>query len=104
MRVIAFVLAVLINFLILEPCADFPDYEENENHVQLQDTHQHNSNAKDDCTAFCVCSCCGVSLQVPELFFYEKAELPKTYVSASFRYSTFYKSLICFNIWEPPIA
>lgn len=102
MKVVTFVLAVFIGFLALQPCSDGDVHAEDEKHVQVGDTHSHNSNAQDDCSAFCICICCGANIQLASATIFYQVKEPKVFSTRLFGYTSFYKSYFSNSIWEPP--
>ncbi|NIJ43735.1 hypothetical protein FHR24_000174 [Wenyingzhuangia heitensis] len=104
MRAIAFVLAVFICLLALNPCADKEPHAEDEKYVQVGDTHSHNSDAQDDCSAFCICLCCGASVQLVSVIFFDELKEIELFSTRVFGYKSFYKSYYSNSIWEPPIV
>ena len=102
MKVIAFVLAVFISFLALQPCADANVHAEDEKNVQIDDTHSHNSDAQDDCSAFCICICCGATVQLASVTIFHQIKEVKVFSTRLFGYTSTYKSYFSNSIWEPP--
>lgn len=104
MRALSFVLAVFISFLVLHPCGDIDVHTHDEKSAQVEDTHSHNSNAQDDCSAFCICSCCGISMELATIFFYNAVTVEKEHASSNFKHVSFYKGCFSDVSWEPPIV
>lgn len=103
MRVIPFVLVLFISFLIVQPCADTDVHRYDEISMHKEDTHSHNSDSQDNCSAFCVCACCGTSMQMTSVFFYKSIQDDVILTESPFGYQSFYKSYSSSNIWDPPI-
>jgi hypothetical protein len=66
MKTIAYILSIYLLFLGLFPCSDeFQELGESEL-VTLQESHSHNDSdcADDNCSPFCVCSCCQIQVHL----------------------------------------
>lgn len=104
MKPIAFVLAVFVCLLALKPCADKEVHAEDEKYVQIDDTHSHSSDAQDDCSAFCICICCGAVVEFVSVKNIHQTKEIKAFSTRMFGYKSFYKSYYSNSIWEPPIG
>lgn len=104
MKPVAFVLGVFICLLALKPCADEDIHAEDEKYVQIDDTHSHNSDAQDDCSTFCICICCGATVELAITKSFEQTKELEMFSDRLFGYTSFYKSYYSNSIWEPPIV
>ena len=66
--------------------------------------HEHHNNAcgDDDCTPFCICSCCSMALDVPTKLPFLVKYLPPTPAKLPISYSNFLPSNFHHSIWQPP--
>jgi hypothetical protein len=95
-RIIAFLLAIGILALAVIPCSDGDACADDSHSVTLVD-----NGGMEQCTPFCICSCCSAHIQLTYLF-----DIPLT----SFAHGTgvitpyFQKPLLpgSSNIWQPP--
>ena len=104
MRFFAFMLSIFILTMALMPCDDAIEYTifQNESLIQFENhSHDHPQGEADGCTPFCICTCCGASVDIPsvtELIVIKKkdfAELCSNYVlNYSFDFIE--------GIWHPP--
>jgi len=108
MKVFSYILALYMVVLFIMPCADMYERESFQNHnhseeLVHQDSHDH-SEAKDICSPFCLCGCCGmvsgIVLQwnVYNLVKAKTFDLPKPTVY----YTSILISRDLERIWQPP--
>jgi hypothetical protein len=68
MRISALILSLIILCLAVYPCGDADTCidEQRSGTANVSDTdHDHSSREQDNCTPFCVCSCCATHIQLP---------------------------------------
>ena len=90
--------------LAIVPCADasvsrvIPIEKTDCDHSDDKHTDNH-----DDCSPFCSCDCCGMSVVVPVLQWFETTDFEQNHIY-SFYYSFQYSFDYLGGIWYPPIA
>ncbi|MCG8328289.1 MAG: hypothetical protein MI974_11420 [Chitinophagales bacterium] len=114
-KYLAIILSILVSMSIIQPCSDSrgcgSDVSivkncDSHDHCQQQDNKRsdddHQGNAEDDCSPFCICACCHapVLLSVPVLPSAPVA-LQATHVSIHFDDHTLE---FIPSIWQPPRA
>jgi hypothetical protein len=84
---------------ILEVANHFFDIEHQ--HVSSHDKHSNNC-GDDTCTPFCVCSCCSVSINIPNNTIFPNKHIPLISSKLHTYNSSFYPSGFLTSIWQPP--
>ena len=109
MRIIAFILSFVVLSISLVPCTDglathsHEDtseailHEHDHNHVD----HDHSEESSDDCPPFCSCTCCGVSITIPENDQWTLINNTPQF-SYTFHYSIHYDYTFSEGQWHPP--
>ena len=83
--------------ITVAPCSDFHESkntERTEKHNHSEDEHH------DDCSPFCVCDCCSISVVNSEMIVELEEKTSKSIVY--FHYSFDYSFDYYFNVWNPP--
>ncbi len=98
------VFATYLLFLSALPCADKNDCNEiAKTEIQKSTNHQKHNNENENCSPFCICACCGVSVtQINPTDF--TVELVNYFTSKNnfISYKFTYSSINFCNIWQPP--
>lgn len=63
--------------------------------------HDHSEDKEDDCTPFCTCQCCGMSLKFEEVIHLESIKIVSNY-RYSFSFSFLYSHDHSSSLWHPP--
>jgi hypothetical protein len=102
---IRFIFAIYILFLSVSPCNDqeiHADEQNSETGISITNAnHNHNDDAEDACTPFCICSCCAASIQLTHITSISFAPpIHNTAVNTAY----FEKPLLSNikSIWQPP--
>jgi hypothetical protein len=84
------------------PCADVDECNNNfETMASIGVGHEKHSHDKEDCTPFCVCSCCATSIFfAPSVQHKIENKLFQNTVYPLYKIS--YSSSISLSIWQPP--
>jgi len=98
MKIFAIILSMAIFSMALVPCADGLVGQGHEI-ASVGDGHEHHE--EDDCTPFCSCDCCSVSVTVPQIPVLPVVEVEPNF-SFSFLYSFHYSFDYEQGIWRPP--
>lgn len=99
MKLIAFILSIFIFTLSVTPCSDGKTCDDINNAEMPH--HDHSEDKKDDCSPFCVCTCCGSSFLESEIE--TKPILSKApFFKFDFHYSFSYFFSYNDKIWHPP--
>lgn len=110
MKIATYIFTTYMLALSLVPCGDsgsgiteiashFFDLEQR----QLSDHEQHSNDCDDDtCSPFCVCSCCSISINVPNNTFLLDRHIPLISQKLVSYDSNFYPSGFSNSIWQPP--
>lgn len=98
MKIIIYILALTIFGLSVYPCSDGLHCEQE----QEMASHNHSEDEKDDCSPFCVCSCCSISINVPSSTFLFDRHIPLISQKLVSYDSNFYPSGFSNSIWQPP--
>ncbi|MCC6688062.1 MAG: hypothetical protein IT268_03305 [Saprospiraceae bacterium] len=104
MKIFAFLFSFYILALSVVPCTDQAgcgfQTEQTDNHSK-EEGHHHDSESKDHCTPFCVCTCCS---QAFNHNFYKSAitERKEGVTHECPAYTSSFISEIFFQIWQPP--
>lgn len=100
MRLFCFIFALYVAALAVMPCGDNEDCTQSKLQIELADDHSEHEHESEMCTPFCICSCCGTSLQVANIFNFEivtavtSKPLPTSYTDSI--------QEISLSIWQPP--
>ncbi len=106
MKLFCFIFYIYLVFLSVLPCSDREECAKNnkiEQTVFAANHHQYSHQAE-QCTPFCICSCCGVNgfeLQTPLFKFTEKKGFINKEKQNSI-YAFVYSNEFTSNIWQPP--
>ena len=106
MKNVAFILVFYLMGMMMLPCSDAYNEcrsaQQRQARVEVADDHSHRSDANDNCSPFCNCSCCHTTID--NKFLTKKEEGPKpVYEELKFLFrdqsfvSNYYGS-----IWQPP--
>lgn len=98
MKIFAIILSLTIFSMSLVPCADGAVSIHDDASVVDENHDQHE---EDDCTPFCSCDCCSVSVTVPQIPILPVVEVEQNYYFSflySFHYSFDYEQ----GVWRPP--
>ncbi len=102
MKIFAFILAFTILALSVMPCMDGGLANNGSTKVEISKTDNHNEhNDTDDCSPFCICSCCSTTISSHTLsfnYFDKLVFLAKKY--SAFKSSNY--SNVSISIWQPP--
>ncbi len=105
MKFFCFIFSIFLLILSVLPCNESVEcYDISKTIISQTDSHNNHTHETDQCTPFCICTCCGVyffQIQTPFLSSKENVvvldnEKLKTV------YSFFYKQNISSKIWQPP--
>ncbi len=103
------IIAVYLFVLALLPCGDggggmveaLNHWLEVEHEHAVAD-HQHSNDCSDDdCSPFCFCSCCSISIVTPSAVVVSEIVKAEFTLQPSF-YSDFIPSTFDFSVWQPP--
>lgn len=98
--------------LSVQPCRDSLLPRDGQGHVIQKVAHIDQSpsdsrdESNDECSPFCVCSCCGIN-PVPTIVFSVPVTIPKGHEIAPQvfpQYTTPYQLTHSYSIWQPPKA
>lgn len=112
MRIVTYIFVAYLLFLSVQPCKDSLLPRDNQGHPVQKVAHldplsqDTDSDSNDDCSPFCVCSCCG-SNPAQTIVYSVAVTSPKTVEHASSDFSHYkapYESTRSFSIWQPPKA
>ncbi len=102
MKTFAITLSLYILVLSFVPCGDGRECNEIEEvKISASSDHDHHKHDEENCTPFCICSCCGtsmISLNIPEIL----SEIEQVYVIDFPVYIESPLSVTYFHIWQPP--
>jgi hypothetical protein len=92
--------AMYLLVLLILPCKDNCDHSTHEAPKTVEQAHNHHQQEKDNCTPFCVCSCCATPVIVQAILPFQ---LGKPAIGSN--HSSFYTSFSSAyfgSIWQPP--
>ena len=96
--------AFYILTISLLPCTDTADCNDHNLVAEIDNSnHQKDSNNTEQCSPFCICSCCGITtvqLQIPLLTFTNHIYFAK--VKQTIFYQLYTPTNNYNNIWQPP--
>ncbi len=104
MKIVAFILSILILVMSVRPCSDgstISSCESAEYSGCHHDTGDQRGGVEDDCSPFCVCQCCGITLFMPD-FIPSYEVLDDFHFGYSFLYSFDYSFDYSTGVWHPP--
>lgn len=99
-KIISFILSIYILGLGLSPCTDNVQGCNHEH--ELPSGHDHHDDSKDTCTPFCVCSCCGTFISIPEDGFTFVQPSNEILTEINNYYSSSYSFVYNGGVWHPP--
>jgi hypothetical protein len=106
MKLWAFFMAMYILLLSVVPCSDIHnDCINNSSQLQLTQTQNHNQHEDhtDHCSPFCMCSCCGSTLQCISISVIKIKNPFEVHISKEgIKYSLNAISNFYGSIWQPP--
>ncbi len=81
------------------PCSDGHTCDEDNQSISLE--HSHTEDEKDHCSPFCVCSCCGMKMNIESITRFYKLIV---YLNSKceFNYSFLYYFSFNKAVWHPP--
>ncbi|MBL7841908.1 MAG: hypothetical protein JNJ75_17305 [Cyclobacteriaceae bacterium] len=82
------------------PCSDNQNHEDGTEQTVSTAEHQHSSDESDQCTPFCVCSCCNTHVNEPSFFGFVSASAAFSEQHAG--YTPAFIPSISQSIWQPP--
>lgn len=106
-------LACYITLLACMPCADAMPMMQSSHDTEITEfdldgevtsddtAHTHDHEHHDTCTPFCVCLCCGLSINIVDLPVIA-SDIISSVFQYSFSYSTLYHLLTVTSMWHPP--
>jgi hypothetical protein len=102
MKWIGFLMSVYMLALSFFPCGDVSECDvQRLVSISAASDHQHHSHSGEQCTPFCTCSCCAVSVVLKQVSPFELR--PFKHISPSY---SFYRPSHCeeisVGIWQPP--
>lgn len=103
-KMTSLILALYTLVLSLVPCSDDISIISGGDHSisSIEDhSHSHESETQDSCTPFCICQCCGSSINLPLYAFIssnKKVVNSKKYPNYISSYSFVFKE----GVWHPP--
>lgn len=97
-------LTMYLMVLLSIPCSDTSDKcDDNITNHELIKNHEHNTNKDDNCSLFCYCNCCNISITN---FYFKTIEIKNTKTTFLNRkiFFTNYNTVSSYygNIWNPP--
>ena len=108
MKLFASILAIMVFSLAVLPCSDEASGEKEHHHSELDHSvnlehppHNHSDGTPDDCPPFCVCECCGTTVELVDKVVLDDIDTP-FYTTYSFYYSSSYSYNFSRGIWVPP--
>ena len=103
MKPISFVLIFYILFLLTQPCQDVFAAPKGVNVAADVQQTEHEEKESDECSPFCICSCCSLNVGYHSL---TSVVEPKSSISAHRINSTIYcephRNNFSDSIWQPP--
>ncbi len=100
MKIIAFILSIFVFVSAVTPCSDGKTCDEL-GRAEMPH-HDHSEDENDDCSPFCVCTCCGSTFLESKISI--TPFLATThFFKFDFHYSFFYAFSYKEKIWHPPI-
>ena len=103
MRWVATIFLFYFMALFTVPCSDAKNSCKDDKPVAKEQTHSHNRDHDDNCTPFCLCTCCSVSIDT-FVFIPHKFNIPIQTFSTkktAIRDILFTSNYLS-NIWQPP--
>ncbi len=71
MKILAFILSIYILALNFTPCEDSKSLDSLDNtEISLATDSEHDHNALDLCSPFCICQCCQISIDIVDFYAY----------------------------------
>lgn len=109
MKALSFILIVYIMFLVVQPCQDYVAMSDDCIGNETQTAHFGNGSGDesegDDCSPFCVCSCCSHSVAYHKLFSGVSSEVKVVpIIPSKANYTNRYSKAHQNSIWQPPKA
>ncbi|MET7001448.1 DUF6660 family protein [Chitinophaga defluvii] len=103
MKWFALTLVFYLSALLLVPCSDAINRCERGTPTSQRESHNHSQDKNDNCTPFCHCNCCSVSMatynfNLPELNIPLPAFSGQKVALRDFHFTSRYVG----NIWQPP--
>lgn len=100
MKFFAFIIAFYILALSLAPCSDVRNVcNDDVSKTEFSQNHGHNQNQDDNCSPFCVCTCCSVSTIATDFkpFTFSEFSITQEVAIHNFTFiSNFFR-----KIWQP---
>ncbi|MGH9948889.1 MAG: DUF6660 family protein [Pyrinomonadaceae bacterium] len=112
MRILTYIFVAYLLVLSVQPCTDSLLPLDNQGHETQKVSHldptsqDSDDNSNDNCSPFCVCSCCG-SNPAPTIVYAFPVTTPISREASGevfSQYKTPYESTRSFSIWQPPRA
>ncbi|WP_425474802.1 DUF6660 family protein [Niabella insulamsoli] len=103
MRAVAFILLCYLSALLTLPCSDQSNRCDNTNSTAQASPHRHSQDKDDNCTPFCHCSCCSISIATYHFRSLDFKVLPPecAHDQPALR-ADFVLDPYVGNIWQPP--
>lgn len=83
------------------PCGDKEDCHEKAKLELTADDHSDHEHESEQCSPFCICSCCGTYSQISSIYELE-VKINNTISDRALPYVTDHISEISLSIWQPP--
>ena len=100
MKYLYVIFAIFILTVSVIPCVD----AHTENNAELEFSQEHNSNNEnhnEDCSPFCTCDCCSISVINSSVRIFDKEQKSENSI-VFFHYSFDYSFEYYFSVWNPP--
>lgn len=99
MRLISLIFGFYVFLLVAAPCGDHQDCDENAAITATAD-HDEHGHESENCSPFCICSCCGTYSQVELVYHF--IPVPAVHNALIIPSHTDPVSEISIAIWQPP--
>ena len=101
MKFFTFIMAFVVFFASITPCADAVGGKNDDCTVELSKNHQPTSPGDMDfCSPFCICACCAGFVYTPNLYQISEITAPYNPIKEAFINADI--SSISLPIWQPP--
>ena len=101
MKFFTFIMAFVVFFASIIPCADSVGAINDNRSVELSANHQSSSSGDMDfCSPFCICACCAGFVYTPALYQISEVTSPFNPIKEAFINADI--SSISLPIWQPP--